>query len=233
VKKSIFARWRSNFWAGLVIILPAVISLAVLRWLFGTVANITDTLLIFVPAEFTHHDHGNGPMFWYWSLAALLLAVGLISIIGLLARYYFGQKVIEWVDTTLLSIPLLNKIYSATKQVNDAFSATNKTAFRTVVLVEFPHAGAYSIGFITSEQQEEVRAKTVVCVFVPATPNPTSGFLLMVPEEKVIKLDMSVPDAVKYVISLGAILPENVPLPGAYGKASPGTVSDPAGVSTR
>jgi uncharacterized membrane protein len=236
VQKSIFARWQANFWAGLVIVLPAVISIAVLRWLFGTVANLTDTLLIFLPAKLTHHDQGNGPMFWYWSLAALALTVFLIGTVGLLARYYFGQKVIEWADTTLMSIPLLNKIYSATKQVNDAFSATNKTAFRTVVLVEFPHAGVHSIGFITSEQQEEVRIKTgksVVCVFVPATPNPTSGFLLMVPEEKVIKLDMSVPDAIKYVISLGAILPGYVPASSPEAKSLPGGMPSPAGVSTR
>ena len=148
---------------------------------------------------------------------ALVLAIFLIGTVGLLARNYFGRKIIEWVDSALLRIPLLNKIYGATKQVNDAFSSTNKTAFRTVVLVEFPHAGVHSIGFITSDQQEEVQAKTgqkVVCVFVPATPNPTSGFLLMVPEDKVIKLDMSVPDAIKYVISLGAILPGYGPIPG-------------------
>jgi uncharacterized membrane protein len=214
VKKSLFARWQANFWAGLAIVLPAVISIAVLRWLFGTVANITDTLLIFLPTKLTHHDAGNGPMYWYWSLVALVLAIFLIGTVGLLARNYFGRKIIEWVDSALLHIPLLNKIYGATKQVNDAFSATNKTAFRTVVLVEFPHAGVHSIGFITSDQQEEVEAKTgqkVVCVFVPATPNPTSGFLLMVPEDKVIRLDMSVPDAIKYVISLGAILPGNIP----------------------
>jgi uncharacterized membrane protein len=233
VKKSIFARWQANFWAGLAIVLPGVISLAVLRWLFGTVANITDMLLVFLPARLTHHDQGNGPMYWYWSLVALILAIFLIGTVGLLARNYFGQKIIEWVDSALLRIPLLNKIYSATKQVNDAFSSTNKTAFRTVVLVEFPHAGVYSIGFITSDQQEEVQAKTnrrVVCVFVPATPNPTSGFLLMVPEEKAIKLDMSVPEAIKYVISLGAILPESPALqrlvnrPAAATAAMPGTV---------
>jgi len=214
VKKSLFARWQANFWAGLAIVLPAVISIAVLRWLFGTIANITDTLLIFLPTKLTHHDGGNGAMYWYWSLVALALAIFLIGTVGLLARNYFGRKIIEWVDSALLRIPLLNKIYGATKQVNDAFSSTNKTAFRTVVLVEFPHAGVYSIGFITSDQQEEVEARTgqkVVCVFVPATPNPTSGFLLMVPETKAIKLDMSVPDAIKYVISLGAILPANIP----------------------
>ena len=236
VQKSIFARWQANFWAGLVIVLPAVISIAVLRWLFGTVANITDTLLIFVPERFIHHDQGNGPMYWYWSLVALALAVFLIGTVGLLARNYFGKRIIEWVDSSLMRIPLLNKIYSATKQVNDAFSATNKTAFRTVVLVEFPHAGVHSIGFITSEQQEEVRLKTgrkVVCVFVPATPNPTSGFLLMVPEEKVIKLDMSVPDAIKYVISLGAILPDYAPVSSPEAKGSLGEVPYPAGVSIR
>jgi uncharacterized membrane protein len=236
VKNAILARWQANFWAGLVIVLPAVISLAVLRWLFGTVANITDTLLIFLPAKLTHHDQGSGPMYWYWSLVALALAVFLIGTVGLLARNYFGQKIIEWVDSALLRIPLLNKIYSATKQVNDAFSATNKTAFRTVVLVEFPHAGSYSIGFITSEQQEEVLAKTgqkVVCVFVPATPNPTSGFLLMVPEEKLTKLDMSVPDAIKYVISLGAILPGYAPVAGLETKGSPREAPYPASAYTR
>ena len=235
MKKSVFARWQANFWAGLAIVLPAVISLAVLRWLFGTVANITDTLLIFLPAKLTHHDGGNGPMYWYWSLVALALAVFLIGFVGLLARNYFGRKIIEWVDSALLRIPLLNKIYGATKQVNDAFSASNKTAFRTVVLVEFPHPGVQSIGFITSEQQEEVQAKTgrkVVCVFVPATPNPTSGFLLMVPEEKVIKLDMSVADGIKYVISLGAILPGHTPTSYLDFKGSPGGLPSPPNALT-
>jgi uncharacterized membrane protein len=228
VKKSLFARWQANFWAGLVIILPGVISLAVLRWLFGTIANITDTLLIFLPTKLTHSDQGNGTMYWYWSLVALLLAIFLIGTIGLLARNYFGRKMIEWVDSALLRIPLLNKIYSATKQVNDAFSTANKSAFRTVALVEFPHPGVYSIGFITSDQQEEVQAKTgikVFCVFVPATPNPTSGFLLMVPEAKVIKLEMSVPDAIKYIISLGAILPDYTP-PARWPLSSPAAEAD-------
>ncbi len=229
--KSLFARWQANFWAGLVIVLPAVISLAVLRWLFGTVANITDTLLIFLPARLTHHDQGNGPMYWYWSLVALVLAIVLIGVVGLLARNYFGRKLIEWVDLALLRIPLLNKIYSATKQVNDAFSTSNKSAFRTVVLVEFPHGGTWSIGFITSEQQEQVQAKTgqrVVCVFVPATPNPTSGFLLMVPEDKVTKLDMSVAEAIKYIISLGAILPDTSPLLRRVGNNPPAEASPAA-----
>ena len=90
----------------------------------------------------------------------LLLAVFLIGLVGMLARYYFGRKIIEWVDSALMRTPLVNKIYGTTKQVNEAFSASNKSAFRTVVLVEFPHAGTYSIGFITSERQQEVQART-------------------------------------------------------------------------
>ena len=211
MKNDLFARWQANFWAGLAAVLPAVISVAVLGWLFGTVANITDSLLIFLPRKLTHHDQGNGAMYWYWSLVALLLAIFLIGFVGLLARNYFGKRLIEWVDSALLKIPLLNKIYGATKQVNDAFSSTNKTAFRTVVLVEFPREGVYSMGFITSEQQDEVQIKTkqkVVCVFIPTTPNPTSGFLVLTPESQVTKLDMSVAEGIKYIISLGSIMPE-------------------------
>jgi uncharacterized membrane protein len=212
VKPRLFARWQANFWAGLAIVLPAVVSVAALMWLFGTVATITDTLLIFLPRPWTHHDAGNGPLYWYWSLIALVLAMLLIGLVGLLARNYFGKRIIQWFDSALLHIPLLNKIYSAIKQVNDAFSSGNKTAFRTVVLVEFPKEGVYSIGFITSEPDPEVQSKLegkIVCVFVPATPNPTSGFLLMLPEDKVTKLEMSVADGIKYIISLGSILPES------------------------
>ncbi|HSU54229.1 MAG TPA: DUF502 domain-containing protein [Candidatus Dormibacteraeota bacterium] len=209
----LLARWQANFWAGLAIVLPGVISVAVLIWLFGTVANITDTLLIFLPRTLTHKNNGDGVMvmYWYWSVVALLLAVFLVGIVGLLARNYFGKRMIEWVDSALLKVPLLNKIYGATKQVNDAFSTGNKTAFRTVVLVEFPRVGSYSVGFITNDNQPELQAKLgekIVCVFVPTTPNPTSGFLVMVPESKVVKLEMSVPDGIKYIISLGAIMPE-------------------------
>jgi uncharacterized membrane protein len=232
VKKSLFARWQANFWAGLVAVLPAVISLAIVRWVFFTFSNLTDTLLIFLPDKLTHKNNGEGEMYWYWSVVALLLAVALISFVGMLARYYFGRKLIEWMDSALMRVPLVNKIYGTTKQVNEAFSASNKSAFRTVVLVEFPHPGAYSIGFITNEQQPEPQLRTgqkVVCVFVPATPNPTSGFLLMVPEDKVIKVDMSVAEGIKYVISLGAILPGYVPSPGPNTKSLPIAVPSSAG----
>ena len=149
-------------------------------------------------------------MYWYWSLAAFVLAILLVCAVGLAARNYFGKKMIEWADTLIMRIPLLNKIYGATKQVNDALVTGNKNSFKTVVLIQFPHPGTYSLGFLTSEDAE-IRvnpAEKMVCVFVPTTPNPTSGFLMLVPDEKVTRLKMSVADGLKYIISLGAIAPE-------------------------
>jgi len=213
VRKSFFARWRASFATGLVVTLPAIISLAAVMWLFKTVSNLTDLLLFFVPKDITHEDNGTGPMFWFWSLIALLLAVALLSGVGVLARYYFGKRLIEWGDNAMMNVPLLNKFYGAIKQVNEAFSG-NKNSFKTVVLIEFPGPGNYSVGFITNEAQGEIKIKSgknLVGVFIPTTPNPTSGFLILVPEENVTKLDMSVADGIKYIVSLGSIAPENLP----------------------
>ena len=213
MKKSLFARWRASFFTGLLIVLPGVITLAIVKWFFGTVSSLTDLLLFFLPKSLTHENDGAGPMFWYWSLLALVLAVGLISTVGVLARYYIGKRLIEWLDSLMMQVPLLNKFYGAIKQVNEAF-AGNKNSFKTVVLVEFPRAGMYSVGFLTSEQRAEVQQKTrekVVAVFIPTTPNPTSGFLVLVPEDRVTRLDMSVADGIKYIVSLGSIAPEFLP----------------------
>ena len=226
MSKGSIAAWRANFFAGLAVVLPAVVSISILVLLFGTVANITDTLLFFLPRSWTHKAGGDGPIYWYWSCAALLWAILLTSLIGRFARYYMGQRLIELMDLTLLRVPLLNKIYSTLKQVNEAFSPHNKSAFRQVVMIEFPRAGMHSIGFITSEQNSEIQAKTaekVVGVFVPTTPNPTSGFLVLVPEHSVTRLDMSVADGIKFIISLGAVAPEfaaqpPVQLPPSAGK---------------
>lgn len=212
--KSPFARWRANFLTGLAVVLPGVITLAVVKWLFGTISSLTDLLLFFLPEHWTHADKGHGPMYWYWSLAALTLAVMLVTLIGLLARYYIGIRLIAWLDAAMLRVPLLNKIYGTIKQVNEAFSSGKNTAFKTVVMVEFPSPGTRSIGFITSEQNEllsDKSAERMVNVFVPTTPIPTTGFLIIVPASKVTKLDMSVADGIKYIISLGALSPDATP----------------------
>jgi uncharacterized membrane protein len=203
-------RWRANFFTGLAVVLPLVISVAVLLWLFGAAAKITDTLLFFLPRHLTHQDDGTGDIYWYWSLLAFLLAIAGVSAVGRLTRHYVGRKAIQFVDQVFRRIPLLNKIYGTIKQVNDAFSSENKSAFRQVVLVEFPRPGVHSVGFITGEQHQEVQFKTrekVVSVFIPTTPNPTTGFLVLVPEHQLTHLEMSVADGIKYIISLGSVAP--------------------------
>jgi len=211
VKKSFFARWRAGFFTGLAVVLPGVVTLAVVKWFFGTVSSFTDLLLFFVPTTITHENDGTGPMHWYCSLLALAVAVGIVSVIGGMTRYYFGKRMIAWADHLMLRVPVLNKIYGTIKQVDEAFTSGKKSSFKTVVLVEYPREGIYSVGFITSERAEEVEQKTgkkCVCIFIPTTPIPTGGFLIVVPEEKVIKLDMSVADGFKYIISVGAISQE-------------------------
>jgi uncharacterized membrane protein len=215
VKKTIFGRWRASFLAGLAVTLPALLTIAAVKWLFGTISSFTDTLLFFLPKSLTHeglfsaHD-GRGDMIWYWSLVALVFAALLISLVGILARYYIGVRILGWLDAAMLNIPLLNKFYAAIKQMNEAFSG-NRNSFKTVVLVEFPHPGSYSVGFITSDAQSEVQlkaGKSLLSIFIPTTPNPTSGFLVLVPEEKVTKLDMTVSEGIKYIVSLGSLIPE-------------------------
>jgi len=220
VQKSLIARWRASFLTGLAIVLPGVITLAVVKWLFGTVSSFTDALLFFLPYWLSprtiYQDGVSGQMFWYWSLLALVLFIAIVSVVGVLARYYFGKRLIAWADSMMLRVPVLNKIYGTIKQVDEAFTSGKKSSFKTVVLVEYPREGIYSVGFITSEQADEVEKKTgrkCVCVFIPTTPLPTGGFLIVVPEEKVVKLDMSVADGFKYIISIGALANESVPPP--------------------
>ena len=217
MRKSFFARWRRSFLTGLAVSLPALVTLAAVKWIFGTISSFTDTLLFFLPnflaPERIYQNGQSGQMLWYWSLLALVLAIFLISFAGVLARYYIGRRMIEWLDLAMMNMPLLNKFYAAIKQVNEAFSG-NKNSFKTVVLVEFPREGMFSVGFLTSDQRDEVQQKTmenVVSVFIPTTPNPTSGFLVLVPADKVTKLDMTVADGFKYIVSLGAIVPETLP----------------------
>lgn len=226
---------KANFFTGLAVVLPALLSIGAVIWLFGTVSNFTDALLFFLPKEWTHERAGEGPMHWYWSLCALALAVVIITLIGRLARHYLGKKLIQIADEVMSRVPLLNKIYGAIKQINEAFTSNKTTAFQQVVLVEFPRAGIYSIGFVTGAQHGEVQHRTaeeVVGVFVPTTPNPTTGFLVLIPRTQIVHLHMSVADGIKYIMSLGSVAPSFVP-PGVAAMTAPTVMAgDSPGVGT-
>jgi len=140
----------------------------------------------------------------------LVLALILVFVVGLLARNIVGSKIVHWTDSIVNRIPLARIIYVAIKQLLEGIFLPQTKAFRRAVMVEFPRKGAYSIGFQTGVSRGEVQDKTakrVVNVFVPTTPNPTSGFFIMVAEEEVIPLSMSVEDAFKLIISGGIVSP--------------------------
>jgi uncharacterized membrane protein len=225
MQRDSLSQWRVNFFTGLAVLLPVIITIALVVWLFGTVSSVTDTLLFFLPRRWTHQNAGVGPVYWYWSVVALLLAVLLVGMVGRLTRNYIGRKAISLLDDLLLRIPLVKNIYGTVKQVNDAFSSNNKSSFRQVVLVEFPKAGMQSIGFITGETNPGMvphAKEPLLSVFVPTTPNPTTGFLILVPEHQVTKLSISIAEGIKFIISLGAVSPEISNPASPSGKAHPG-----------
>lgn len=204
---SLFQRWRKCFTTGLAVVLPVFVTFAVVKWIFGTVASFTDTLLFFLPRTLTHAEGGRGPMLWYWSAFAFAFAIALTTLVGVLTRYYVGKRFVKWLDETMLSVPVLNKLYAAIKQVNDALTSGKKTAFKTVVLVEFPRPGMKALGLITNDSVSITSqdGQHLVGVFIPTTPNPTSGFIVLLPEDKITRLDMPVADAIKWVMSLGSL----------------------------
>ena len=212
--KSGFQHCRANFLTGLAVVLPAVITLAVVLWLFGAVSRVTDVLLFFVPKEITRTHDGTGPVRWYWSLAALALAVLLLILVGGTTRYYIVRRIIGVLDEWMLRLPLLNKVYGTIKQVNESFSSSKKSAFKQVVMIQYPRDGLYTIGFITSDDHPEAEARLgqdLVGVYVASTPNPTTGFLLAVPRDQVVPLDMTVAQGLKYTVSLGSVVPDYQP----------------------
>lgn len=196
---------RNNFVVGFLAILPLALSVYIFLQLVGFVIGITDKLLVFLPQQLRETEWK--PLF---RVLAFLISVALVTLLGFVARNVIGESLLGALENLALRVPLLNRIYTAVKEIIEAFGASKKGIFQRVVLVRYPYRDSFAIGFVTSESKGEVQDKTaeqVVNVFVPTTPNPTSGFLLMVPRREMIELDMSVADAIKLVISGGAVVP--------------------------
>jgi uncharacterized membrane protein len=189
--------------AGLLVWVPIGITVLVVRMLI----NLMDRLVLLLPPEWRpdalvgFHVPGIG----------LILAVITLFVTGLLVANLLGRRLVALYEYVLDKIPLVRSVYSASKSFSEVlFSETNE-AFKKVILIEYPRKGLYSLAFMTATQLEEVQARTdheVVCVFLPTTPNPTSGYILMVPREDAIELDMDVEDALKMIVSLGVVVPE-------------------------
>ncbi|MDY6820773.1 MAG: DUF502 domain-containing protein [Deferribacterota bacterium] len=144
---------------------------------------------------------------------SLILLCIIISIIGVFAKNYFGKKLINLFDNIIKKIPLISTIYVSSKQVIHAFHNTNTDNFRKVLLIEYPKKGLYAIAFLTNTTltyfNKHLREETL-SVFLPTAPNPTSGFILIVPKKDVIELDMTVEEGFKFVLSIGMVAPDRL-----------------------
>lgn len=141
----------------------------------------------------------------------VILTLVLLLMTGLLVTNFFGRKLIDGWESLLARIPLIRSLYSGAKQVAETMLAEGGQSFNKVLLIPYPRQGVWSLAFQTSTDVGEVQAKTsreVICAFVPTTPNPTSGFIVMVPREDVIELEMSVDAALRMIISLGVVVPQ-------------------------
>ncbi len=191
---------RSYLLAGLVVWLPIIVTFLVLRF----IVDLLDQSMALLPDAyrpeqlFGVHIPGFG----------VVLSLGLLFVTGILATNFLGQRFVRWSEAFLDRIPLVRSIYSATKQVMETVFSSNSQAFRKVLLIEYPRKGLWTIAFQTGVVSDEVCQKTgeeMLSIFVPTTPNPTSGFLMMIPKSSATELSMSIDEALKLVISLGVM----------------------------
>ena len=193
---------RSYLLAGLVVWLPIIVTFVILRF----IVELLDQTMALLPAAY-QPERLIG--FHLPGLGVLLSLVVLIAT-GLIATNFLGQRLVGWSESILERIPLVRSVYNAAKQVINAIFATNGQAFRKVLLVEYPRKDMWSLAFQTGIATEEVNHHTgseMVSIFVPTTPNPTSGFLMVIPRTDVIELSMTVDEALKFIISLGVMKP--------------------------
>ncbi|SIT14695.1 Uncharacterized membrane protein [Roseivivax lentus] len=202
---SLLSRLRASFLTGMVVILPVGLTI----WLVWTVIGWIDAFVLpLVPARFNPEEY----------IGINLRGVGVIFLllftllVGWVAKGLIGRSLIRWGETVVLRMPIVRSVYSGVKQIAETVFVQSDRSFEKACLIEYPRRGIWVIGFISTDTRGEVAEKAVttsglVSVFIPTTPNPTSGFLLFLPVEDVIELEMTLEDAAKLVISAGLVYP--------------------------
>lgn len=197
---------KRYFITGLLIWVPLVIT----GWVLSTIISALDQSLRLLPTKI----HPEALFGFAIPGAGALLTLLMIFLTGLLAANFIGQKLVGWWDKLLSRIPVVNSVYKSVKQVSDTLFAPNGNAFRKALLVQYPREGSWTIAFMTGQPGGDLvnhLSGDYVSVYVPTTPNPTSGFFLMMPAKDVIELDMTVDAALKYIISMGVVAPPRHP----------------------
>ena len=193
---------KQIFLTGLAVTIPIGLTLYILFFLI----DIMDGLLKVIPTKF-HPDTLIGA---HIPGLGIIVTVALIFICGLVTRSYIGDKIVTSGENLVNRIPFVRSIYKGIKQISDNMLMDQRSSFKKVVLVEFPRKGIYTIGFVTGMPSIEIQKKigqNSISVFVPTTPNPTSGYLVIVPEEDLVIMDMSVEEALTFIVSVGIITP--------------------------
>ena len=197
-KRSISASLRTYFFTGVVVLIPIGITLYLTKFIIQISSKI-------IPEEINPNNY------LPFSIPGLeiLISIILITLVGGLSFSFIGKKILQLINDLFKRIPILRTIYSAITQMTETF--TNKDdSKRSVVLVEYPRKGTWAVGFATKKNETEISSKTnknLINVFLPTTPNPTSGFLLMFPEEEIVYLDMTFEEASKFIVSAGTSAP--------------------------
>ena len=195
---------RKWLFTGLLVIVPGVITIAVLNWIVGTL----DQTLQILPLAW-HPDKVLG---FHIPGFGVLLTLLILLVVGATASNFAGRKLVQWGDRLVSRIPVVRSIDSSVKQVSDTLFSESGNAFRTAVLVQWPREGVWTVAFITGTPGGEVAAylrDEFVSVYVPSTPNPTGGYFVMVRKSDCVELDMSVDAALKYIISMGVVAPSD------------------------
>lgn len=202
-----FKAWLKTYLlTGLIVVVPITITIYIIQALIG----VMDEFLTFLPEAY----HPDTLMGFHLPGLGLVLVSILVFLVGLLTRNYFGNKVVGLWDQMVGRIPVVRNIYQAIKQITEAVCSNTGSHFKQVVMLEFPRPGLYSLGFLAGPAKGEFEARAgqaIMNIFIPCTPNPTTGYYVLVPEKDLIFLDISVEEGFKQIISAGLVSPNQVP----------------------
>jgi len=193
---------KSYFITGLLVLVPLCITI----WVLSTLIGLMDQSLLLLPESWRPEAQFGRAIPGIGAILTLLI----VFVTGLIATNFFGRRIIQFWEALLARVPVVKSIYYSVKQVSDTLFSDSGQAFRKALLVQYPRQGSWTIGFMTGQPGGDVAnylEGEYVSVYVPTTPNPTSGFFLMMPKADVVELDMSVDEALKYIISMGVVAP--------------------------
>jgi uncharacterized membrane protein len=210
---------KKAFFTGLVILVPLCITL----WVLNLIVTTMDQTLLLLPPSVRNEAPFNIPG------TGVILTLAIILVVGILAHNFIGRRLVVWWDALLRRIPVVSTIYSSVKQVSDTLLSPSGQAFRKPVLVEFPRPGTWSVGFVVGSPGDALQRPLSgehASVYVPTAPNPTSGYVLIVPLDQMIDLDITVDEALKFVVSMGVVAPglrgaAETPLPLSVERGAP------------